>query len=310
MSLKKIVLYTGFAAVIGLSTVALASDADAARVRSRGNGSPNTTDVNKVNTFTEAYEDFVSDISNASEGAAPNVPTFETLKTSNDELQAHSFRDLGEEYNKVTSDIKAQAATITEKSERINSEPLTDVSQAVGELNSEMTSYNALLDDMTIAAENYTENRTNTSNQIFGYIIAAIVGLIVVAIVWVSIASRKKANKTQAVLFGDDPAAATISNKDKKMLTEVYTYLLKYEEKYKKADKTGMNFDRQLGYTPYETTATHESLGKYRALIFEFAALIAMSNNNDDHAKAMLDKAAEYLGSRQFYTETARNFQK
>lgn len=310
MSLKKTLLYTGLVAIIGLSTVAIAPDADAARVRSRGNGSVNTTDVNKVNDFTEAYEKFAGDIAGATPNEVPNVASFETLKTSNDALQEHDFKDLGETYNKVTSDIKTRAAAIVEKSDTINSTPLTNVSQAVRDLNSEMQSYNELLDDMSSAATDYAKNRNNSSNQIFGYIMAGVGVLVVGAIVWAVIAGRKKSHKAQAALFGNDPTAASIAPKDQKMLAEVYARLLKYEEKYKKADKVGMDVERQLGYTPYETTAAQESLGKYRSLIFEFAALIALSNNNSDHAKAMLGRAEEYLGSRDFYTETARSIQK
>lgn len=315
MSIKKSIVYTGIATIISIVVIAAAPHAEAVRIRAHGSGSSvNANDVKVVNAFTDTYEDFVNQVAGTSANTTPNLPIYETLKTNNETLQKHGFKSLNDEYTKSANDIKQHANTIVEKSGVVNSSPLANVTQTVRELNDEMRSYNTAITAMTSAVEKYTQDKkaaTDRNNQTVGYVIAGIVGVIVLAIVWGIIAGRRSDNKNRKILFSNDPSAATtIPVKDQKTLARVYEYLMKYEKAYLKSDKINMDVARKVGYDPYQQSAAKESLGKYRSLIFEFAALIALSNNNSEHAKTMLDRAESYLGSRQFYTETARNTQK
>jgi hypothetical protein len=267
--------------------------------------------VKIVNAFTNSYEDFTRDVAKVKEGTVPNVSSFQTLKTNNDTLQKHSFKELNGEYTTAANGIKQNAGSIVTLAETTNTTAVTD--DTIDTLNDAMETYSTQITAMTSAVSAYEQSRadnTQQSNSMFGVIVGVVIGLIVLAIVIATIRNRSKIKARREALFANDPSASNIPADKQKMLAELLVNLHQYEKDYKKGNQDMMNITRKTSYDVHYNEATDPTLDKYRAIAYEYGALVAISSRNDEQARNMLAQAEQARGDREFYTETARNYGK
>ncbi len=286
-------------------------EVSAARLRTTNNKAINENDVKVVNAFTDSFEKFTRDVAKVPEGTVPNVSSFQTLKANNDTLQSHSFKELNDEYKIASEGIQENAATAVSLAQTANTTPVSDIT--VDTLNDAMETYGTQITAMTSAVSTYEADRaesTKESNNIFGYVIGGIIALIILAIIINFIRVGKKVKARREALFANDPAAANIPAAKQKMLAELLENLYRFEKDYKKGNQEVMNLTRKSSYDIHYVAATEASLGKYRAIAYEYGALVAIADKNDEQARTMLGYAEQTRGDREFYTETARNYGK
>ncbi len=297
-------------------TVITTPSADAARVRIQGAGqAANANDIKVIDAFTDSYEQFIDGVAQASATTGPSN-AYTVLTANNDTLQAHSFKELNDAYKTATDAVKQEARAIVSLAGEVNADSaaqITNKSTTVARLNDAMDVYNTRLTAMTSAVEKYNQDKktqTENSNRITGIVVGAIIGVIVLLVVIGLVVGGKKRKTAATTLFNGDPSVAAIDASYRKAVSSLYNGLLRYEKDMKQPEnKTLLELDVKSSYDPYIAAATHESLGKYRAVASEYAALIAYANGRREDALRHLDQAAAYLGHRQFYTETARSIQ-
>jgi hypothetical protein len=293
---------------VGILVSATPNTVGAVRIQTPGKA-VNENDVKVVNAFTNSFEDFIEDVSKISEGTTPNVSSFGTLQTNGETLQKHTFKDLNDEYTTATDGIKQNAGTVVSLSRTANTTPVND--ETVDLLNDAMDTYNTQITAMTSAVSLYQDERTENnknSNNIFWLVVGGIVALVIVALIINFIRVGKKVKGRQSELFANDPAGASIPADKQKMVAELLNNLYQFEKEYKSGNQQLIDITRKTTLDPHYTAATDPSLGKFRAVAFEYAALAAIAAHNDEQARGMLAQAEQARGDRNFYTETARNY--
>lgn len=310
-----------YAAVFALSVATVAPllttpDAHAARIRINSNKSINEADVKVVNAFTNSFEDFISDVADVPTGKSlkdVSKSSLTTLEANNTTLQKHGFKDLNDSYKKSSEDIKSEAKAITEAASTTNGLVISASNRAdtVRSLSAQMSTYNTKLTAMTSAVGQYQEKKQadkENGNKVAMWVFIAIAVAVVGLIAWFIVKAGRTRKEAEAELFVTDPAvASTLTTMQKRNLTELYTSLKYYEKAYrKKSGAAVMDIYANSGYNKYGSEVMNDLYGSFRAVSYEYAALIENARNNPEKAQEWLEKATEVRGNSNHYTETAR----
>lgn len=307
-------IYLAAALVLSVSFVAstMSLNASAARVNVNLHEAVNANDIKVVDAFTDSYSTFIKDVSKTAEGSVPNAGSYDILKANNDTLQKHSFKNLNDAYTASAADIQKEAASITVLAGTVNTSPFT-YDSVITSLDDAMAVYRTKITAMTSAVALYEKKKDDErvqGNTTLGIVVGAAVVLVGGALTVFLVRKSKQVSNRRTALFANDPVATSFSKDQQLMLAELLENLYQFEKDYKKGDQALMNATRKYSYDLHYYTATNEQFGKYRAIAFEYAALVALGIRNDEQARAALIQAEQVRGDRNFYTETARNFDK
>lgn len=308
--MKKItsaVLLTVMMLFASVATVTTATTIDVSAAR-RGSGTINAyeQDGKVIQAFRTSVNSYIvaSSIAQQKDNAAPES-NYKLVLNDNDALQKDSFAiAVNDDYTASIQSIRGTAQAITDKVKEAQAADASERKAILDQIKALDTELDGHMAKRDAAIDLYSAG-LEEKNEIFGYVIAGVAGLLAIGVVigLMNYSKRMKANREK--LFGGDPNAAGIPDSDKKMLAQLYESMLDYEKALVKGDSIAMQSTRSLNYEMQRTKAAKESLGSYRSIIFEYAGLIAISEKRTEDAQAHIKKAKE-LSNGKLYTKTAQ----